>query len=108
MVPRLRPAALSAPAATPVPSVPSRQPQCSAFQGHSAVQGCSLREAEQTWTCSLACEFLLRPFPPCCVFRLVPSAREVLWVTEGQGPTVASASPVRPSPRHLRASQSCC
>lgn len=86
-MPWLTPAALSAPAAIPVPGAVSacRQPQCSLPARATALfKRRSRREAEQTWTCSLACEFLPRPFPPCRVFRLIPSAREVPWVTGGR------------------------
>lgn len=60
-----------------VPAGPSqRAAALSACQGRPGSRIVPLPPGgELTWTCSLACEFVFRPFPPCRVFRLIPECQ---------------------------------
>lgn len=65
----------------------------------------SSSEGELTWTCSLACEFVFGPFPPCCVFRLIPECQRCALGYQRAGSCLALCllSPVHHT-RCLRAS----
>jgi len=86
----------AAPAA--VPALP-RDPAAASPRPRSRPGG------ERTWTCSLACEFVFGPFPPCRVFRLIPECQRCALGYQRAGSCLALRlpSPVHHA-RRLRAS----
>lgn len=54
---------------------------------------------ELTWTCSLGCELVFRPFPPCRVFRLLPECQRCALGYRRAGSCLALCLPSPPGQR---------
>lgn len=72
-------------------------PRSTIVQARALARPRSRPRGELTWTCSLACEFVFRPFPPCRVFRLIPQCQRCALGYQRAGSCLALCLP---SPVH--------